>query len=316
MDLDAGRSRLTKDGYLVTMAIQHVTIHGHDIAVRIAGSGPVIVLLHGMAGSSGTWRHVIPRLTPAFTVVAPDMLGHGASAKPRTDYSLGAHASCVRDLMVALGHDRATIVGQSWGGGVAMQMAYQFPERCERLVLVGSGGLGIEVNALLRALSLPGAACALPLGCRPLFRDVGARVGAWMARRGGPPRAEAVEIWRAYAALADPDTRRAFVLTLRSVVDHLGQRVSARDRLYLTRDMPTLIVWGDRDPIIPLQHALDAHAAMPGSRLEIFPGAGHFPHCGDPERFARVLAAFVEETRPAAVSTRRLRELMDTRMSA
>src|SRR5262249_28901205 len=152
-----------------------------------------------------------------------------------------------------------TVVGQSWGGGVAMHVAYQFPERCERLVLVASGGLGIEVNALLRALSVPGAAYALPIGCRPSLRDAGERIGALLARIGRQPSAEGMEIWRSYASLTDPDPRRAFLLTLRSVVDHLGQRVSARDRLYLTSDMPTLIVWGDKDPIIPVQHAFDAH---------------------------------------------------------
>lgn len=298
--------------------LERVRIHGHDIAFRRAGSGPPLVLLHGMAGSSATWRHVIPLFAETFTCIAPDLLGHGESAKPRADYSLGSHASYVRDLLVELGHERATIVGQSWGGGVAMQTAYQFPERCERLVLVDSGGLGLEVNAILRALSIPGAAYALPLGCRPLFRDVGARFGAWMAKRGRSlGSAEAAEIWRSYSSLTDPDARHAFLLTLRSVVDHRGQRVSARDRLYLTRDVPTLIVWGDRDPIIPLKHGLDAHAAMPASRLEIFPGVGHFPHCGDPARFARVVTAFIADT-PAAdlLSSRRLRELLGESESA
>lgn len=290
------------------MPLQHVSIHGHDIAFRTAGRGPVLVLLHGMAGSSATWRHVMPLLARDFTVVAPDMLGHGRSAKPRTDYSLGAHAACVRDLMIALGHARATIVGQSWGGGVAMQLAYQFPERCERLVLVGSGGLGVEVNVILRALSVPGAALALPIGCRPLLRAAGEKVGGWLARLGRQPGAEGMELWRAYAALAEPDMRRAFILTLRSVVDLLGQRVSARDRLYLTSEIPTLIVWGDQDPIIPLRHGLEAHAAMRGSRLEVFEGAGHFPHCGDPARFARVLSAFVQDTAPAIVSSDHWRE--------
>ena len=293
------------------MPYQRVVIHGHDIAYRAAGHGSVVlVLLHGMAGSSATWRHVMPLLARDFTVVAPDMLGHGESAKPRGDYSLGAHAATVRDLLIALGHERATIVGQSWGGGVAMQLAYQFPERCERLVLVSSGGLGIEVNAILRALSIPGAAYALPIGCRPLFRDAAETVGRWLARVGKQPGAEGMEIWRSYASLTDPDTRRAFLLTLRSVVDHLGQRVSARDRLYLTSELPTLIVWGDTDPIIPLQHGLDAHAAMPGSRLEVFPGVGHFPHCGDPARFVRVLRTFVQDTQPAAVSSDCWRELL------
>lgn len=290
------------------MPSQRIAIHGHDIAFRAAGEGPVLVLLHGMASSSATWRHVMPLLARDFTVVAPDMLGHGESAKPRVDYSLGAHAACVRDLMIALGHERATIVGHSWGGGVAMQFAYQFPERCGRLVLVSSGGLGAEVNAILRALSIPGADYALPIGCRPLFRDAGEKIGGLLARVGKQPGAEGIEIWRSYASLADPDTRRAFLLTLRSVVDHIGQRVSARDRLYLTSQMPTLILWGDRDPIIPPQHGLDAHAAMPASRLEVFPGVGHYPHCGDPARFVRVLRAFVHDTAAAAVSSNHWRD--------
>jgi pimeloyl-ACP methyl ester carboxylesterase len=292
------------------MPSERVSIHGHEIAFRAAGRGPVLVLLHGMAGSSATWRHVMPLLASDFTVVAPDMLGHGESAKPRADYSLGAHAACVRDLMIALGHSRATIVGQSWGGGVAMQLAYQFPERCERLVLVSSGGLGIEVNPILRALSVPGAAVTLTLGCRPALRDAGQAIGRWLARIHRQAGPEGMEIWRAYAALADPETRRAFLLTLRSVVDHAGQRVSARDRFYLTSALPTLIVWGDRDPIIPVQHGLDAHAAMRGSRLEVFPGIGHFPHCGDPPRFARVLRSFVHDTPAATFSSDRWKELL------
>ncbi len=285
------------------MPLEHITLHGYDVAYRMQGRGPALVLLHGMAGSSATWRHVMPHLARDFTVVAPDLLGHGGSAKPRTDYSVGALASVVRDLLVTLGIDRATVAGQSYGGGVAMQFAYLFPERCERLVLVGSGGLGIEVNHILRAMSVPGAGLALPIGIRPGLRDAAAKVGTWLTRLGAPPGPAAVEMFRAYCSLVDADTRAAFMLTLRSVVDHQGQCVSARDRLYLTRDLPTLIVWGDADPIIPLQHALDAHAAMPGSRLEIFEGVGHFPHCEDPRRFVAVLREFIDATAAARPTT-------------
>src|SRR5262245_9790031 len=128
------------------MTSERVVIHGHEIALRTAGEGPAVVLLHGLAGSSETWRQVIPPLARHYTVVAPDLLGHGASAKPHAEYSVSAHANVIRDLMAALGHDCATIVGQSFGGGVAMQLAYQYPERCGRLVLVSSGGLGREVS--------------------------------------------------------------------------------------------------------------------------------------------------------------------------
>jgi len=136
---------------------REITLHGHRVSYRTAGSGPLLVLIHGIAGSSATWEEVLPALAEHYTVVAPDLLGHGLSAKPRTDYSLGAYASGIRDLLGVLGYERGTIVGHSLGGGVAMQFAYQFPERCERMVLVSSGGLGHELHLLLRAVALPGA---------------------------------------------------------------------------------------------------------------------------------------------------------------
>jgi pimeloyl-ACP methyl ester carboxylesterase len=290
-----------------------VQIHGHDVAYRVAGSGPPLLLVHGMAGSASTWRHVMPELARDHTVIAPDLPGHGRSAKGPGDYSLGSLASNLRDLLVALGHERVTIVGQSLGGGVAMQFAYQYPERCDRLVLVSSGGLGQEVHLLLRAMSFPGAEYVLALGCAAPLRDAGNKVGELLGRVGLRPQPLVEEMWRAYASLADGETRQAFVRTLRSVVDAGGQCVSATDRLYLTSVMPTLVVWGDADRIIPVSHAYAAHEAMPGSRLEIFPGAGHFPHCEAPARFVEVLRTFVRETRPAPPVGPRLRELITTR---
>lgn len=292
------------------MEARSIRIHGREMVYRLSGDGPLLVLVHGMAGSGTTWRHVIPALSRRYTVLAPDLLGHGASAKPKGDYSLGAHATMVRDLMTALGHDRATLVGQSFGGGVAMQMAYQFPDMCERMVLVGSGGLGVKVNLLLRALAMPGGASALPIGCRPLFRAAGSRVASWLSARGKTPGPAMVEIGHAYASLTDPDARSAFVQTLRGVVDGGGQRVSAHDKLYLTAEVPTLIVWGDADPIIPISHAYDAHAAIPGSRLVVFPDVGHYPHCEAPERFVEELTRFLDDTAPASLTTPRLRELL------
>jgi pimeloyl-ACP methyl ester carboxylesterase len=277
---------------------QHVSIHGHDVSYRGGGSGPVIVLIHGMAGSSVTWEPVMPDLTRHYTVIAPDLPGHGDSDKPRGDYSLGAHASSVRDLLLALGHERATIVGQSFGGGVAMQLAYQHPERCERLVLVSSGGLGQEVALLLRALTLPGAEHLMPIACNGRVRDAGAAVTGFLDRIGLRPAPAVAEMWRSYASLSDGSTREAFHHTLRSVVDRHGQRVSAADRMYLAADVPTLIVWGDRDPIIPMDHGIAAHEMIVGSRFEVFEGAGHFPHCEQPQRFVEVLVDFVDSTTP------------------
>ena len=270
----------------------------------------MIVLIHGMAGSGATWRLVMPALARRFTVIAPDLLGHGASEKPRGDYSLGAFASGVRDLMLALGHERATVVGHSLGGGVAMQFAYQFPERCERLVLVSSGGLGDEVNLLLRLLTLPGAELVLPLACTDWLHDAGVNVARWLGNIGLHTGPHLQEIWESYGSLADAETRTAFVQTLRSVVDVAGQRVSAADRLYLASEVPTLIVWGDHDRIIPADQGRATHEAIAGSRLELFAGSGHFPHCEQPDRFAAALTDFMDTTAPSTTSASEWRARM------
>jgi pimeloyl-ACP methyl ester carboxylesterase len=289
------------------MELHFVTLHGHRVGLRLAGEGPVLVLVHGMASSSAAWTSVIPLLAQRFTIVAPDLLGHGHTAKPAGDYSLGAHATLLRDLLVLLGHEAATLVGHSFGGGVAMQFAYQFPERCERLALVASGGLGAELNLLLRTLALPGAEYVLPLFVTRALRDAGAAVARWVRRVGLRPTPVAEELWRGYASLIDPQRRTAFFRTLRGVIDFDGQRISAADRLHLASDLPTLIVWGARDPIIPLEHAHRAHAAIPGSRLEVFEGVGHFPQCEVPERFAGTVIDFVASTQAACFSQQQLR---------
>lgn len=276
-----------------------VSVHGHEVSMVTEGEGPVVLLIHGMAGSAATWNEVIPVLSRFYTVIAPDLPGHGRSAKPRGDYSLGALASFLRDLMATLGHERATVVGQSLGGGIAMQFAYQYPERVERLVLVCAGGLGQDVMPLLRALTLPGMEYVLPIAFQPVIRSTVETVTGWAARLGLRPAPATLQMWRSYTSLIDDDTREAFLHTLRSVVDVKGQRVSARDRLYLTERVPTLVMWGADDPVIPVSHAHEAHEAMPGSRLEIIEGAGHFPHCEEPRRFARLLIDFMDTTEPA-----------------
>jgi pimeloyl-ACP methyl ester carboxylesterase len=278
-----------------------ITLHGHRVSYRTAGSGPLLVLIHGIAGSSATWADVIPRLAEHYTVVAPDLLGHGDSAKPRTDYSLGAYASAVRDLLGVLGHERGTIVGHSLGGGVAMQFAYQFPERCERLVLVSSGGLGHELHLILRAAALPGAEWVLPVLCSRALCDAVHGAARVLRRAGLRAAPDLEETWRSFASLSDPEARLAFIHTVRTVIDIKGQRASAGDRLYLAAEVPTMIIWGAHDPLIPVAHAHSAHERIRESRLEIFPHAGHFPHRGDPQRFVDVLVDFIQATTPARV---------------
>jgi pimeloyl-ACP methyl ester carboxylesterase len=269
------------------------------VSYRTAGEGPVVLLIHGITGDSRQWSQVIPQLADRYTVLAPDLLGHGESAKPRGDYSLGAYAVSLRDLLIVLGHRRATVVGHSLGGGIAMQFSYEYPVFCERLVLVDSGGLGPEVHPLLRAATLPGSELLLPLLAHSRLHAVGEAIGLALGRMGLELGHDLAEVTRGYASLSDAEARRAFLHTLRSVIDRAGQRVTATDRLYLAQMIPTLIIWGCRDPLIPVEHASVAHRAVPGSRLELFDDAGHFPHLERPVRFARVLIDFIESTDPA-----------------
>lgn len=291
------------------LPLQHVSIHGHSVGYRRAGTGEPILLIHGLAGSSRTWDDVIRPLSGQYDVIAPDLLGHGESAKPIGDYSLGAFASGLRDFLSVLGIPSVTIVGHSFGGGVAMQLAYQHPHLVDRLVLVGSGGLGREVSWLLRLLTLPGAEYVMPFAFPKPIVDRATDVGRQLGRR-NIRNPKFSEMWRAYSSLAGAPNRSAFVRTMRGVIEPGGQMVNARDRLYLAAHIPTLIVWGDNDGIIPVEHAYVAHDMIDTSRLEILEGVGHFPHVEAPEVFSDVLLDFMEATEPASTRHEALRDVL------
>jgi pimeloyl-ACP methyl ester carboxylesterase len=290
-----------------------VELHGHPVIYRTAGSGPPVVLIHGMVNSSHHWREVALRLAEQHTVIAPDLIGHGDSATPRGDYSLGAHAAVIRDLLTAIGVGSATIVGHSLGGGVAMQFFWQFPQRVERLVLVSSGGLGRDVSPLLRSAALPGASAALRVVAGRRSLAALERVGAVLDARGSATGVYVRAVLRALRPLERSGSREAFLQTLRSVIDLQGQHVSASDRLYLLGPVPTLIVWGERDHTIPLQHGRAAHEAIPHSRFETLPRAAHFPHLEDPEALADVVCDFIATTEPCHLDDGDWSELISAR---
>jgi pimeloyl-ACP methyl ester carboxylesterase len=277
-------------------------VHGHRRAFVRAGSGPPMVLLHGIGNSAQTWAGVLDRLAAHHTVIAPDLLGHGLSDKPRADYSIAGHANNVRDLLTVLDVERTTIVGHSLGGGIAMQFAYQFPEFVERLVLVGSGGLGPEMSASLRLASLPGAELVLTVlsaASGPVRFGLRA-VDAVGALIGATPVRDLAEVGEAVLGLRDIEARRAFLRTLRGVADTHGQLITALDRLYLADAVPMLVIWGSRDPIVPAAHAETVRRLVPTARVEVFDGAGHWPHLDQPDRFCEVLLDFLATTTPAA----------------
>lgn len=296
----------------LTPTLQFRTIHGYRRAFRVAGSGPAILLIHGIGDNSTTWSSVQAKLAQRFTVIAPDLLGHGKSDKPRADYSVAAYANGMRDLLSVLDIDSVTVVGHSLGGGVAMQFAYQFPQLVNRLILVGAGGVTKEVNLALRIASMPMGSEALALLRLPLVLPALQAVGRCGGAVLGSTRMgrDLHEMLRILADLPEPTASSAFARTLRAVVDWRGQVVTMLDRCYLTQSVPVQLVWGSHDSVIPVSHAEMAHAAMPGSRLEIFEGSGHFPFHDDPERFVEIVERFIDSTEPAVYDQDYLRDLL------
>jgi pimeloyl-ACP methyl ester carboxylesterase len=290
--------------------MQFRVVHGYRRAFICAGKGPALLLIHGIGDSSTTWLPLIPALAKSHMVIAPDLLGHGASDKPRADYAIGAYANGMRDLLSILGVERASIVGHSMGGGVAMQFAYQYPERCERLALVATGGVSRDVSPLLRMASAPPAGLFLPLLnlglSRVLLRSAFRLLRIIQTDMGR----DADDFIRVFDALPNASSRQVFLRTVRAAVDWRGQHVTMLDRAYLAQGLPTMIVWGKRDPIVPYGHALIAHSALPGSRLETFEEAGHFPHHSDPLRFLEALTDFCATTKPAPFDAERWRDLL------
>ena len=278
--------------------IQTLTLHGHSITYVQKGTGPLLLLIHGMAGSLETWRSVIDPLARHATVLAVDLPGHGSSGPGGGDFSLGSLAAGLRDVLVSLGHERATLVGHSLGGGIAMQFSYQFPEMTERLVLVSSGGLGVEVSPALRAASLPGADLFLSVTAGATRRGAGF-AGRLLRAAHAPTNAGVEELIHSYASLADADRRSAFLATVRTVIGRAGQTIHASDRLYLASELPVLLLWGADDPIIPVQHARAAHDLLPASTLVVLEGVRHFPQVEAPEHFIAELETFCATTEPA-----------------
>jgi pimeloyl-ACP methyl ester carboxylesterase len=270
-----------------------------------------LLLVHGLGGTRHTWRHVIDSLADTHTVIAPDLPGHGDSDAPAGDYSLGAHAAALRDLLVALGLPTATVIGHSLGGGIAMQFAYQFPDRISRLVLISSGGLGTELTPMLRAATLPGAQLVVaglahvPHGvARRLLLPTMSILPGVVAGQDADPLADGLR------GLGDRRQRRAFIRTARSVINWRGQTVSATRQLGLMGDLPMLVAWGSHDKTIPPYHHQAAARELPHAHLLEITGAGHYPHESAPDQLLPPLQAFLTSTPPFHYSETRWRELL------
>jgi pimeloyl-ACP methyl ester carboxylesterase len=283
---------------------------GGTIAYTLAGAGPPLLLIHGLGGNRQTWQALLPGLTRNHTVIAPDLPGHGDSDAPAGDYSLGAHASALRDLLLALGIRRVSIAGHSLGGDVALQTGYQFPERVDRLILISSGGLGPEVSYLLRAATLPGAEAAvaaltkIPAG---LMRRFLAVLPALVSET------DAELVAGVLHGLRDDQQRTAFIRTARSVIDWRGQSVSAARQIGLLRDVPVLVAWGADDTTIPPRHHLALAERVPHVVMVEIAGAGHYPHETAAAQLLPAMERFLTSTQPFRYSeTRWVKQLTES----
>ncbi len=290
--------------------VQYLTLHGHRRAYVKVGQGPALLLLHGLGCDHTTWEPVIDSLAKRYTVIAPDLLGHGRSAKPRADYSVGGYANGMRDLLTVLGIEKVTVIGHSFGGGVAMQFAYQFPERTERLMLVASGGLGPEVTPAIRAITTPGFHQVMGVLTLPGIRHIGMAGMRALSHTPWKATRDLDEVADIYDSFKDPYARAAIRHVVRAVVDWRGQIVTMSDRAYLTQEMPMGVIWGRDDKVIPVRHASNAAALAADARVEVIPNAGHFPHKDHPLRFAKIVHEFIRTTQPATYSRARFRALL------
>jgi pimeloyl-ACP methyl ester carboxylesterase len=307
-----GQSRRSLDGVdaAAVRTDARVAVPGGTLAYTAAGSGEPLLLIHGLGGTRQTWRHIIGPLAATHRVIAPDLPGHGDSDAPAGDYSLGAHAAALRDLLVALGHHSATVAGHSLGGGIGMQFAYQFPERTSRLILISSGGLGPELTPILRGATLPGAHAVvaalaqLPRGVTRRLLPVVSMLSGLVARQDARPIADGLR------GLADARQRQTFVRTARSVIDWRGQSVSASRQLGLLGNLPVLIAWGSEDKTIPPLHHRAIARQLPDPHHVEIAGAGHYPHESAPAELLPAVHAFLESTAPFLYSETRWRQLL------
>lgn len=289
-----------------------VRIPGGTMACTVSGRGRPLVLIHGLGGSRHSWRHLIGPLAEDFTVVVPDLPGHGESDAPAGDYSIGAHATAVRDLLLALDLSSASVVGHSLGGGVGMGFAYLFPERISRLALIASGGLGPGVTPLLRAATLPGAGAVvralshLPPPVTRTALPMLARLPGVLARQDSAPLADGL------AGLAHPRRREAFLRTAAAVLDWRGQTIDARNQLGVLTGLPLLLLWGSHDRTIPVRQQRALAGQLSHATAHEISGAGHYPHETAPGRLLPLLKQFLGDTAPFRYPVTGLRERAGT----
>lgn len=273
---------------------QFVTVDGIRTHYITAGEGRPVVLVQGLGTSvAASWHHILGPLAQHLRVVALDLPGNGDSDRPDVDYSANFAARFLARFLDAIGLERASFLGASAGGLLSLLVALREPERVERLVLLNSAGLGREVGLPLRLLTLPVLGEVLAAPPRWLLRLTLGRIYA----AGRSLSQELVEEF--YRVRQLPGSRRAVLRALRGALTFQGLR---EDHILLSRlpqlRKPTLILWGDRDPLLPVSQAYAAARLIPDCRLHVFPECGHDPASEVPQDVICLVREFLCHTGP------------------
>ncbi len=263
-------------------------VRGHLLHWAEMGTGPAIVLLHGICDSHRTWLKAAPLLARNHRVIMLDLAGHGLSDRPNASYALEWHARLVGTWLDALGLAEVDVVGHSYGGGVALWMALlNIKTRIRKLALVAAGGLGKDVSFGLRL-------AALPLIVEHLGQPFMARATRIAMRVIANKIFDRNEVTHLAAMNAAAGSARAIARTLRDVIGLRGQQRHIRDRQEDLAALPPVgLFWGDRDPVIPMSHGTQAQEIFGGAQLTRFSACGHFPHREQPREFAAALERFI-----------------------
>ncbi|MEE9284685.1 MAG: alpha/beta fold hydrolase [Dehalococcoidia bacterium] len=277
---------------------RYTSVDGHRLRYWDEGSGPPLLLLHGLGNSTLVWHQAMAGLAQRFRVVAVDLPGHGYSDMPRGHFPLSEAAGLVALFMRQVGAERFHVAGNSMGGVIALELGLGYPQRVTGLVLVDSAGLGRSIAWILRILSLPGIGEYLD---RPSPKQVRQLLRTILYDPGLISDALVDEMYRQRSR---PGAAKWLLRFLRTGVNVAGQRrsIQRQDQLHRLRP-PLLILWGRQDRIVPVAHAHAAAARQPAARLHVFDRCGHWPQMEHTDEFIRVVSNFLHAAEGPARSS-------------
>jgi pimeloyl-ACP methyl ester carboxylesterase len=260
---------------MINIETKTTKIDGREVLYYTAGQGEPLVVIHGGGGDARTWLANMEVLAEKYTVFAPDLPGYGGSAPLEGAYYIPELTRFVKKFAECLGLEKFYLMGHSLGGGVALNFAISYPGKVRKLVLVSSLCLGSEIALWLRVLSLPGLIKALGSVFSAFMAGI-----KWIARQLNPAR---------YIMALSPSA-----MTVGGRISTFHQQTLSLEKRLPEVKMPTLVVWGSRDPVVPVMQAYRAALAIPNCMVKVFEKRGHNVHRDELKEFSCILTQFLD----------------------